>query len=150
MAEDFKDDAKDAGDLGSGHQVTVLYEIVPTGVKIDLPDVDPSKYQKPKDAPADASDEWLTVRMRYKQPEGDTSKELAAVLPAQAEQPMGEDFRFAAAVAEFGLVLRESPYKGTATFDGAIKQAEGAMQFDPNGHRAEFVGLVRKAKGLGK
>jgi len=63
---------------------------------------------------------------------------------------MGEDFRFAAAVAEFGLVLRDSPYKGTASLDGAIKQAEGAKQYDPNGHRAEFVGLVQKAKGMGK
>jgi Ca-activated chloride channel family protein len=148
--EDFKDDKKDAGDMGSGHTVTALYEIVPVGVKIDLPGVDPLKYQTPAKPAANTGGEWLTVKMRYKQPEGEESKELALVLPAKAEQSMGEDFRFAAAVAEFGLVLRESPYKGTATYDGAIKQATGAMQYDPNGHRAEFVGLVQKAKGLKK
>ncbi len=146
--EDFKDDKKDAGDMGSGHTVTALYEIVPVGVKLDVPGVDPLKYQAPAKPVANAGGEWLTVKMRYKQPEGDTSKEVSAVLAAKAEGPMGEDFRFAAAVAECGLVLRESPYKGTASLAGAIKQAEGATQHDPNGHRAEFVKLVQKAKGL--
>lgn len=144
--EDFKDDAKDAGDVGSGHTVTALYEVVPAGVKLDLPGVDPLKYQDAAKPPANPSAEWLTVKMRYKQPDGDASKEVSAVLAA--EGAMSEDFRFAAAVAEFGLVLRDSPYKGAASFDAAAERAEGAMQFDPNGHRAEFVQLVRKAKGL--
>jgi Ca-activated chloride channel family protein len=147
-AEDFKDDAKDAGDLGSGHTVTALYELVPAGVPIDLPGVDPLKYQAPA-KPAVGSDEWLTVRMRYKHPEADTSDEVAAVLPGTADNlPMAEDFRFAAAVAEFGLVLRDSPYKGSATLSDALHRAETATSYDPNGHRAEFLGLVRKAMEL--
>jgi Ca-activated chloride channel family protein len=146
--EDFKDDAKDAGDVGSGHAVTALYEVVPAGVKLDLPGVDPLKYQGAAKPAENPSDEWLTVKMRYKQPDGDASKEISSVLAAEAVGAMSEDFRFAAAVAEFGLVLRDSPYKGAASFDAAAKRAEGAMQYDPNGHRAEFVQLVRKAKGL--
>jgi Ca-activated chloride channel family protein len=145
--EDFKNDAKDAGDMGSGHTVTALYEIVPAGVKIDLPGVDPLKYQTPAQ-PANGSDEWLTVKMRYKQPDGDVSKELSSVLSGSAEKPLSEDFRFAAAVAEFGLVLRDSPYKGNATIAEVQTLAEGAVKFDPNGHRKEFLDLVRTATGL--
>ena len=121
--EDFKDDAKDAGDIGSGHTVTALYEIVPVGVKLDVPGVDPLKYQTPA-KPAGASGEWLTVKMRYKHPEGETSKELVAVMPGNAEKAMGEDFRFAAAVAEFGLVLRDSLYKGSANLAEVLERAE--------------------------
>jgi Ca-activated chloride channel family protein len=144
--EDFKNDAKDAGDLGSGHTVTALYEIVPAGVSIDLPGVDPLKYQQPRDAAA--SDEWLTVKMRYKHPEEDVSKELGLVLPGGAGGPMGEDFRFAAAVAEFALVLRDSPYKGSANFASVIDRATGATGSDPGGHRAEFLKLAARAKEL--
>jgi Ca-activated chloride channel family protein len=148
--EDFKDDAKDAGDIGSGHTVTALYEIVPVGVKLDLPGVDALKYQTPA-KPVGTSGEWLTVKMRYKHPEAETSQELAKVLPGDAEKPMGEmgeDFRFAAAVAEFGLVLRDSPYKGSANLEAVLERAEGAAKFDPNEHRAEFIDLVRLTTGL--
>jgi Ca-activated chloride channel family protein len=145
--EDFKDDGKDAGDLGSGHTVTALYEVVPVGVTLDVPGVDPLKYQTPPQ-PAGASDEWLTVKMRYKQPDGDASKELAKAIPGDAERPMGEDFRFAAAVAEFGLVLRDSPYKGSANLADVLDRASGACAFDPNGHRADFLDLVRRAHAL--
>jgi Ca-activated chloride channel family protein len=146
-AEDFKNDAKDAGDIGSGHTVTALYEIVPVGVKLDLPGVDPLKYQTPAQ-PATASTEWLTVKVRYKEPDGDASKELAKVLAADAEKPMGEDFAFAAAVAEFGLVLRDSPYKGRAGLADVLDRASAGFQHDPNGHRTEFLDLVRVANGL--
>ena len=81
--EDFKNDAKDAGDMGSGHQVTVLYEIVPVGVPIDLPGVDKSKYTIPAKIDPKAPDEWLTVKMRYKHPEAEVSKELAKPLAGQ-------------------------------------------------------------------
>ncbi len=145
--EDFKDDMKDAGDIGSGHTVTALYEIVPVGVTIDLPGVDPLKYQKPAQ-PATASSEWLTVKMRYKQPDGDVSKELATVLAGNAEKAMGEDFRFAAAVAEFGLVLRDSPYKGRANLADVLDRATGAMNYDPNEHRRAFLDMVRLATGI--
>ena len=143
--EDFKNDAKDAGDMGSGHTVTALYEVVPVGVKIDIPGVDPLKYQTPPQ-PAGNTDEWLTTKMRYKSPEGEKSKELAVSLPAGAEsKPVNEDFAFAAAVAEFALVLRESPYKGSANLADVRKRAEAASSHDPNGHRKEFLGLVKKA-----
>jgi Ca-activated chloride channel family protein len=148
-AEDFHDDRKDAGDMGSGHTVTAFYAIVPVGVSIDLPGVDPLKYQAPKE-PAGPSDEWLTVRMRYKHPDSDTSTEtLPAVLPGSAgSQPMSEDFRFAAAAAEFALVLRDSPHKGSASYATVIDRATGAAGYDPGGHRAEFLRLVGKAKAL--
>jgi Ca-activated chloride channel family protein len=142
--EDFKDDAKDAGDMGSGHTVTALYEIVPAGVAIDLPGIDPLKYQKPG-KPAGPADEWLTVKMRYKEPTGETSKELAAVLAAEAAaRTMSEDFAFAAAIAEWGLVLRNSEYRGSATLQSAFQRATSAAGYDPNGRRAEFLELVRR------
>jgi Ca-activated chloride channel family protein len=146
-AEDFKNDAKDAGDMGAGHTVTALYEIVPVGVKIDLPEVDPLKYQKSAKQTGGA-DEWLTVSMRYKSPEADASKEVSAALAGSGTGSMAEDFRFASAVAEFGLVLRESKFKGRANLDAVIERAERATSYDPNGHRKEFVELVKKAKGL--
>lgn len=146
--EDFKDDTKAAGAMGSGHTVTALYEIVPVGVSIDLPGVDPLKYQQPKE-PVAASDDWFTVKMRYKHPEADTSKELAVVLPGAAGgSPMSDDFRFAAAVAEFALVLRDSPHKGSANYAAVIDRATGAAGYDPGGHRAEFLKLVGKAKEI--
>ncbi|MDB5309273.1 MAG: von Willebrand factor [Gemmataceae bacterium] len=142
--EDFKNDKVDAGDMGSGHTVTALYELVPVGVKIELPGVDPLKYQAPGQ-PAGPADEWLTVKMRYKAPTGEASKEVAAVLPAgAADKPAAEDFAFASAVAEWGLLLRESPYKGSASYPAALKRAEASAAYDPNGHRAAFLGLLRK------
>ncbi|WP_439630458.1 vWA domain-containing protein [Gemmata sp.] len=148
-AEDFKNDKKDAGDMGSGHQVTVLYEIVPVGVGIDLPGVDKSKYATPAKPDPNAPDEWLTVKMRYKQPEGDTSKELAKVLPGKAlGQDLSADFRFAAAAASFGMILRDSQFRGAMTYAGVLEEAQGCVGADPNGHRKEFLTLVTKAKEL--
>ncbi len=147
--EDFKNDAKDAGDMGSGHQATVLYEIVPAGVKVDLPGVDPSKYQKPKDVPANPSDEWLTVKMRYKQPDADVSKELAKPLPAEAlGAGLSDDFRFAAAVAVFGMVLQDSKWRGAMTYAGVLDEAKKAVGKDAGGHRKEFLKLVGRARDL--
>jgi Ca-activated chloride channel family protein len=145
--EDYRDDAKDAGDIGSGHTVTALYELVPVGVRIDLPGVDPLRYSAPPQ-PGTATDEWLMVKMRYKHSDGDASRELAAALPAGAESATGEDFRFAAAVAEFGLVLRDSPHKGGASLSGVLSRAGAAAGYDPGGHRTEFLDLVRMATGL--
>jgi Ca-activated chloride channel family protein len=149
--EDFKNDAKDAGDMGSGHTVTALYEVVPAGVEINLPGVDPLKYQKPagKSSKAAASGEWLTVKMRYKHPESDTSLQVVKALPVDAlGQPESQDFRFAAAVAQFGMLLRDSPYKGTATYAGALEEATAAVGADPGEHRREFLGLVKRAAEL--
>src|SRR5262245_581174 len=144
--EDFKNDAKDAGDMGSGHQVTVLYEIVPVGVAIDLPGVDPSKYKIPSKPNPNAPDEWLTVKMRYKHPEADTSKELAKALPAKAlGEQLSDDFRFAASAAAFGLVLQDSKYRGAMTYAGVYEEARKVVGKDPGGHRKEFLKLVERA-----
>ena len=145
---DFKNDTVDAGDIGSGLTVTALYEVVPAGVAIDLPGVDPLKYQAAAD-PAGPADEWLTAKVRYKHPTGGASREIAAVLPADAAgRAVPADFAFAAAVAEWGLLLRNSEYKGTASYAAAMKRAVAASQFDPNGHRREFIDLVRKTMTL--
>ncbi|MBY0458128.1 MAG: VWA domain-containing protein, partial [Gemmataceae bacterium] len=141
--EDFKNDAKDAGDMGSGHQVTVLYEIVPAGVKIDLPDVEVSKYQQPKDKDGkDAfADEWMTVRMRYKHPEAEVSKQLETALKGAVAKELTEDFRFASAAASFGMILRDSKFRGAMTYAGVLEEAQGCLTFDPNGHRKQFLEL---------
>jgi Ca-activated chloride channel family protein len=142
--EDFRDEKADAGEMGSGHTVTALYQVVPAGVPFDAPGVDPLRYQAPA-APAGPADEWLTVRMRYKTPDGDTSRELVAALKADADaRPVAEDFAFAAAVAEWGLVLRQSEYRGAATLAGLLARAEAASGYDPNGHRRAFLDLVRQ------
>lgn len=146
--EDFKNDKVDAGDIGSGHTVTAFYEIVPVGVAIDLPGVDPLKYQAPGE-PVGSADDWLTIKMRYKAPTGDTSKEVASVLSGPVEpKAMSEDFAFASAVAEWALLLRDSPHKGAASCSAALQRAEAAAKFDPNGHRAEFLGLLRRTMTL--
>jgi Ca-activated chloride channel family protein len=213
--EDFNDDKKDAGEIGAGHTVTALYELVPAGKKVETGSVDALKYQantastvgieraeanldlkrevlRRKEAspnafsPAEveearsdvklaeaqlkgarerkqlapttspASDELLTVKLRYKAPdaplEQGTSKLLEFPVKDSGEsysQASG-DFKFASAVAEFGMILRESPYKGGMTMDGVIELAQEGIGEDVNGYRAEFVEMVKKAKGLGK
>ncbi len=149
--EDFKNDAKDAGDMGSGHQVTALYEIVPVGVPITLPGVDGGKYQTPAAPNPAAPDEWLTVAMRYKHPEADTSKELSKPLKGDvAVKDLSDDFRFAAAAASFGMLLRDSEFKGGMTYAGVIEEAQGAVGKDPGGHRAAFLELAKKAQDVAK
>jgi Ca-activated chloride channel family protein len=147
--EDFKDDAKDAGDLGSGHQVTVLYEVVPPGVPIDLPGVDPLKYQSLKGPAAGAADEWLTAKLRYKHPDADASQELVRPLTdGAATAGPSADFRFAAAAASFAMLLRDSPHKGWLTYPGVLQAAAGCVGADPGGHRQGFLELVKRAAEL--
>jgi len=237
--EDFNNDAKDAGEIGAGHTVTVLYEVVPAGVPVRGA-VDPLKYQgnsdntarskaeelagrlkqklaelesleaerakrearptekkiatataaewqevraalvkhveelkraKPVDAARVASNEeqirltdniigklgrlrteLLTLKLRYKAPDGDTSKLLEFPL-TDARAPFARasaDFKFACAVAEFGMLLKDSPFKGTATFDSALELAGEGRGDDAHGYRAEFLNLVAKAKALRK
>jgi Ca-activated chloride channel homolog len=149
-AEDFRNDAKDAGDMGSGHTCTALYEVVPTGEKAPTGEVEPLKYQtKTELTDAAKSGEWLTVRMRYKHPETDRASEVSSVLAASglAKEPSA-DLRMAAAAAAFGMVLRDSEYRGDADFDKVVGWAKPAVGPDPGGHRAEFVRLVEKAKGV--
>jgi Ca-activated chloride channel family protein len=151
-AQDFNDETKDAGDMGAGHTVTALYEIVPPGVKIDVPAVGPLTYQQPpRPTPASFRAELLTVNVRYTPPEGDQSRLLSRPVPDAERRPTeaaSADFRFAAAAAAFGMVLRDSPYKGEATYAGILRLARGALGADPQGHRAEFVGLVEAAQRL--
>jgi Ca-activated chloride channel family protein len=151
-AEDFNDDRKDAGEIGAGHTVTALYEIVPAGQRVENPGVDPLKYQQPADTSQRLSggDELLTVKLRYKEPDGDESRPLnVGVLDRGASAANASDnFKFAAAVAQFGLLLRGSRYKGSASYDGALALARRSTGADLNGYRAEFVGLVERARAL--
>ncbi len=149
-AQDFNDDTKDAGEIGAGHTVTALYEIVPAGVELKVPGVDPLKYQQPgRPTAAASSGELLTLKLRYKEPDGDTSRLLTFPITDSGSSYAGAsaDFKFAASVAAFGMLLRDSPYKGTASFDGVVELAgEGAVR-DHHGYRAEFIELVKKARG---
>ena len=150
-ARDFNDDRKDAGEIGSGHTVTALYEIVPAGQKVENPGVDELKYAQAPNAPQGAGDgELMTVKLRYKEPDGDVSKPLnVGVQDASASfQNASADFKFAAAVAEFGMLLRGSRFKGQASYDSAAQLARGSVGADLQGHRTEFVKLIESARSL--
>jgi Ca-activated chloride channel family protein len=152
--EDFNNDKKDAGELGSGHTVTALYEIIPVGVKSDFAQtVDPLKYQKSEEvAPLIAfnSREVLTLKLRYKKPDGDKSKLITTTLLARDKDWEGtsENFRWSAAVAEFGMLLRESKYSQDADIASVIELAKGAMGEDEEGYRREFMRLVASSEFL--
>jgi Ca-activated chloride channel family protein len=153
--EDFNDDKKDAGELGSGHTVTALYEVIPVGVKDEfLKDVDPLKYQKNKTVLSafSSGDELMSVKFRYKDPEGSKSKliEHPVTDDGIAFEQTSENFRFAAAVAEFGMLLRKSEFKSASTFKHVVATANGATGKDAEGYRKEFIALVKKASGLQK
>jgi Ca-activated chloride channel family protein len=148
---DFNDDRKDAGEIGAGHTVTALYEVVPAGQKVENPGVDELKYGRTAEPVQGAgANELLTVKLRYKEPDGDTSKPLnVGVLDRQASfRNASENFKFAAAVAQFGLLLRDSRYKGQSSFDGAAELARASAGADLRGYRAEFVRLVETARTL--
>ncbi len=151
--EDFNDDKKDAGEIGAGHAVTALYEVVPAGVDADesRPEVDDLKYQsQPRPTDAAESDELMTLKVRYKQPDGDTTALVEfPVIDDGGEFENAEiDVRFAAAVAGFGMQLRRSDYKGSWTLSDVAQVAEAAKGEDQHGLRSEFVELVRKASEL--
>jgi Ca-activated chloride channel family protein len=149
-AEDFADDRKDAGEIGAGHTVTALYEIVPVGVEIDLPAVDPLKYQRPAAvSPESRSEELLTVKLRHKEPNGTRSRLTSvAVRDVEPGTEPSANLRFSAAVAAFGMLLRDSEHKGSASWAQVIDLARGAVGPDPEGHRTEFVVLARNAETL--
>ncbi|HUT92183.1 MAG TPA: VWA domain-containing protein [Thermoguttaceae bacterium] len=151
-AEDFNDDKKDAGEIGAGHTVTALYEVVPAGEEVDVPSVDPLKYQTPTRDSDDESvrKEALTLKLRYKAPDGDTSKllEFPVVDSGGAFGKASPDFQFAAAVASFGMLLRGSEHQGDATYDAVVEIATAAKGPDVHGYRAELLEMVRRAKAL--
>ncbi len=155
--EDFNDDKKDAGDMGAGHTVTALYEIIPVGVETNLlGSVDPLKYQKGQTAPMaqDAAKEWLNIKLRYKEPQGMQSRllEKPVMGPAKALDRASENFRWAASVAEFGMLLRQSEFKGEATFDHCYQLAQSATAkgFDTHGYRNEFLQMIDTAMRMHK
>ncbi len=149
--EDFNDDTKDAGEIGAGHTVTALYEIVPAGKGLEIPGVDPLKYQTPMSTTDVAqSGELLTLKLRYKQPDGQTSQLLEFPVRDgdKAYSQASQDFKFAAAVASFGMILRQSPYQGNGTLDAVLELAEEGKGSDPHGYRGEFLELVKRAGAL--
>jgi secreted protein with Ig-like and vWFA domain len=184
--EDFNDDKKDAGEIGAGHTVTTLYEIIPPGKTVGIPSVDPLKYQPSSPSPQSsgerldegssesreyggrgvgglegqgnavrssvpaASDELLTLKLRYKLPDADTSTKLEFPITDKGGSfaDASKDFQFATAVASFGMLLRNSEHRGNATFDAVLEIAQAAIGKDPHGYRGEFLELVRQSKQL--
>jgi Ca-activated chloride channel family protein len=156
--EDFNNDKIDAGEIGAGHCVTALYELVPATkapasttqpAAVTQPEVDALKYQKHEIV---GSADLMTLKLRYKQPDGDSSTkiEIPAIDKGLSYSKASEDFKFTAAVAQFGMLLRNSPHKGTATLDGVLELADEGKGKDEKGYRAEFLELVKKAKTLSK
>jgi len=147
---DFNDDTKDAGEIGAGHTVTAIYEIIPAGQKVENPGVDELKYSKVERSDTNFSSELMTIKLRYKEPQGDQSKLMSiGVLDRNYSiEDASENVRFASAVAQFGLLLRDSRYKGNASFGGVQNLAQNALGGDLRNYRNEFLGLVSKAKRL--
>lgn len=152
--EDFNDDKKDAGEMGSGHNVTALYELVPSGSGEKSPAVDPLKYQRVPETrrsnDEDGSDEYLTIKLRYKLPDGETSRLMERPVKGYVADinDASENLRFAAAVSEFGMILRDSEFRGNATFGSAASLARSARGEDEEGYRAELIRLINTAKDL--
>ena len=149
--EDFNNDAKDAGELGAGHTVTAFYEVIPVGVKNDyVGKIDDLKYQKKQKETVQptGSNELLTVKLRYKAPDKDVSKKMEVPFVDNKGNNVSSDFRFASAVAMFGQLLRESDFKGNASYDKVIDLAKQGLNNDDKGYRREFIRLVEAAKGL--
>jgi Ca-activated chloride channel family protein len=152
-AEDFNDDTKDAGEIGAGHTVTALYEVVPAGKEGALPGIDALKYQKPVEVSRESKGgELLTLKLRYKEPDGSTSKLMQFPVSDRGTSwaQASRDFKFASAVAALGMILRDSPYKGNATLGSVLDLAEAGKGEDKQGYRAEFIELVRTMRGLGE
>ncbi len=146
--EDFNDDKKDAGEIGAGHTVTALYEIVPPGESIASNGVDALKYQSGLKASAGSkASELMTVKLRYKQPDGDTSR-LKSVAVRDETSELTPNLGFASAVAEFGMLLRKSEFKAGATWSSAKDLARRYRGEDRDGYRAEFVRLIELAAAL--
>ena len=154
--EDFNDDKKDAGELGAGHVVTAFYELVPAGAE-SVPGVDPLKYQAPEDRPAaqakktaEASSEWLTVKLRYKLPKENKSSKIEVPFTGSfvALENASQDFRFAAGVATAGLMLRGDPSVMDLSYGEVVEWTSAAVGADANGYRREFIDLLKNAAAL--
>ncbi|MBL7870140.1 MAG: von Willebrand factor type A domain-containing protein [Cyclobacteriaceae bacterium] len=149
--EDFNDDKKDAGELGSGHSVTALYEIIPVGVESEFSKVDDLKYQKTNvEKTASASKEIMTVKFRYKKPSGSVSKLIVHPLVDENTSiaETSDNFRWSAAVAGFGMLLRDSEYVTDFKYEDVLQLAQGARGKDENGYRVEFLNMVKSLNML--
>ena len=152
-AEDFNDDRKDAGEMGAGHNVTALYELIPSGSDENVPDIDPLKYQVSNGRESTGKnfmDEFLTIKIRYKKPEGMTS--VLMVKPVRSRvnsiSYASDNLRFAAAVAEFGMMLGNSEFKGNASLESAAALARSARGEDEEGYRSELIRLIDTVKNM--
>ncbi len=147
--KDFNDDSKDAGEIGAGHHVTALYEMMPPQHQLMVARFGKSVNVATK-RDAQSAEPLLVVQLRYKKPSEDTSRLVErSVIDLNADfGHASDDLKFAAAVAGFGMLLRDSPYKGSLTYDGVIEMAQPTVAGDPSGYHAESVELVRKAKAL--
>lgn len=151
--EDFNDDRKDAGEIGAGHSVTALYELIPVGAPAaeNLPQVDSLKYQEvAKVSNAARYGELMTVKLRYKLPSDSQSKLLEHVVidSGAAFAHSDHEFQFAAAVAGFGMLLRKSDHHGDWNYDQVLQVAQSSVGADPHGFRDEFLDLVFRARSL--
>ena len=151
--EDFNNDKKDAGDLGSGHTVTALYEIIPVGVDSDFYKIDDLKYQKFEvNSIAPTSKELLTVKFRYKNPKEESSKLIVHSLADKdiTLEKASNNFKWSAAVASFGMILHESEFIKTFSIDQVIQLAQGSKGDDKLGYRQEFINLIKSQSELVK
>ncbi|MEM6379435.1 MAG: YfbK domain-containing protein, partial [Bacteroidota bacterium] len=147
-AQDFNDDTKDAGELGAGHSVVALYELIPAKSGF-APRTDPLKYQKR--TITSTSKDWCTLKLRYKSPQGEKSRLLVRQVGEKERQEWrntSENFRFASAIAQFGMLIRESPYKGTATYKNLYEEAKASFGKDEYGYRRAFGNLVEATEKI--
>jgi Ca-activated chloride channel family protein len=150
-AEDFNDDRKDAGELGAGHTVTALYEIVPvgSGSEVDTPSVDPLRYRTPgRVVEGRGESELAFVKVRYKDPDGAESRLIEHPVEGDDPRRPSVDFRFASAVAGFAMLLRDSEYRGDMTVDEVFRLAESGLGPDPDGYRHGFLELVEAYRSI--
>jgi len=150
--EDFNDDKKDAGEMGAGHTVTALYEIVPAGSDQSYVDIDPLKYQSNRDNMSNrgTTEELMTIKLRYKKPDGNKSTlyEIAVNGKVKKFDRTSDNFRFASAVAQYGMILRGSDYLKQGTVGAVLTQARGAKGEDSEGYRGEFIKLVNSSSSF--
>jgi Ca-activated chloride channel family protein len=149
--QDFNDDTKDAGEIGAGHTVTALYEVVPYGQTFENPGVDALKYQQPAQVSSNSnSKELLTIKVRYKDPDASDSKLLSVWVAdgGATIESASNNFKFSSAVAGFGMLLRDSKYKGDARYTDVARLARAAASADAQGYRTEFIQLVERAQML--
>ncbi len=151
--EDFNDDKKDAGEMGSGHNVTALYELIPADSDEKIPSIDPLKYQpevKTSNINGKVSSEYLTIKIRYKKPDSKTSILMDKPVKGYVNdiEDSSDNMRFAAAIAEFGMLLRSSEFKGSSTLKGALLLAKSARGEDEDGYRSELIRLISTVKDM--